>query len=187
MSHIISNSTVNINDDGVLPVIGVICLCFMCFSFICVCISSFIWSITLLIRIVKDRKLLRKFEEDCNYSTQDHAWIRNTKRQIIKNAFLYAISTIEWITMYILLMAMLIKNWRHVFTPNEVGRPSLDISNTFNSLLNNSLLTKFLLNFLIAIILIQIALIRILTEYLSQQYSFYSDVDFSNLVQSLNE
>ena len=183
----ISNST---NSDVVKRIFSRIdiipfCLLFLFLSFIV--ILSFAWSIYMLSRLVKERQYL-KYIKGLKNSMHNHIWstkVKNSNTKIVKNSFLLAISSLEWISILIMISTTIFDNMDHILKPRDRNieeiRPfALDaIHALYNSAKSSVQSRIFTTDFFIIFALLPLILIRILTQYLRQQYAFYSNKSFS--------
>ena len=149
----------------------------------CLFILSFAWSIYMLSRLVKERQYL-KYIKGLKHSMHDHIWstrVNNSYRKIVKNSFLLAISSIEWIGMLIMISATIFGHMDYIFKPSDGIRAfAMDATHTLYSTSKLSAQSRIFSTYSIIIFeLLPLILIRILTQYLCQQYSFYSNTSFS--------
>ena len=149
----------------------------------CLFILSFAWSIYMLSRLVKERQYL-KYIKGLKNSMHDHIWstkVKNSNTKIVKNSFLLAISSIEWIGMLIIITSTIFNNMDHILKQSDGIRPlAMDVTHTIDSASKLSAQRRIFTTYSIIIFaLLPLILIRILTQYLCQQYAFYSNTSFS--------
>ena len=181
MSFNISNSTNYKIFNKVIGNFEILALSILFTSLLFLCVLSFTWSIYVLMCIFKEKKQ-RKLIIYLKNTINIHAWnirMKNSQRKIVRDTFLFVISSFEWVTVFIILFYSFCRNWQKLLKPIEITPQSLDISNTLYSFLNNSTLTKIAVNCLLMMVLIIIVLIRVLTEYLSVEYDFFSNSPFN--------
>ena len=179
----ISNST---NYDVIHRIflrIDIIPFCLLFLFWSCLFIQSFAWSIYMLNRLVKERHYL-KYIKGLKNSMHNHIWstkVKNSNTKIVKNSFLLAISNIEWIGMLIIITSTIFDNMDHILKPSDTIRPlELDATHTIDRIFKASVQSRISSTYSIIIFeLLPLILIRILTQYLCQQYAFYSNTSFS--------
>ena len=149
----------------------------------CLFILSFAWSIYMLSRLVKERQYL-KYIRGLKNSMHNHIWstkVKNSYRKIVKNSFLLAISSIEWIGMLIMISYTIFDYMDQILKPSDTIRPlALDATHTLYTTSKASVQNRIFSTYSVIIFeLLPLILIRILTQYLCQQYAFYSNTSFS--------
>ena len=121
----ISNSTNSDVIDRIFSRIDIISFSLLFLFAVCLFILSFAWSIYVLNRLVKERQYL-KYIKGLKNSMHDHIWstkVKNSNTNIVKNSFLLAISSIEWIGMLIMISATIFYNMDHILIPSDRFRP----------------------------------------------------------------
>ena len=181
-----SNSTNQII-NSILNEISTIFFSFLVFILICLCIQSFIWSFYILNRLFRETKNF-KYIQGLKSSIHGEEWITrisNSNRKKVKNTFLYLISSIEWILTLLVLFLILRNNSKFIISdPNFINSPlSIDISNTLYEVCNSDFLSKLFACFAETMLLLHLTLIRVLTQYLCEQYSYFTDksIKFSRI------
>ena len=117
----ISNST---NSDVVKRIfsrIDIIPFCLLFLFLSCIVILSFAWSIYMLSRLVKERQYL-KYIKGLKNSMHNHIWstkVKNSNTKIVKNSFLLAISSLEWISILIMISTTIFDNMDHILKPRD--------------------------------------------------------------------
>ena len=178
-----SNSTNSNVINRIFSRIDIIPFCLLFLFWSCLFILSFAWSIYMLSRLVKERQYL-KYIKGLKNSMHNHIWstkIKNSNTKIVKNSFLLAISSIEWIGMLIIITSTIFDNMDHILRPSDGIRPlELDATHTIDTRSKLSAQSRISVTYSIIIFeLLPLILIRILTQYLCQQYAFYSNTSFS--------
>ena len=179
----ISNSTNSDVINRIFSRIDIIPFSLLFLFWSCLFILSFAWSIYMLNRLVKERQYL-KYIKGLKNSMHDHIWstgVKNSNTKIVKNSFLLAISSIEWIGMLMVISATIFDNMDYVLKPSDRIRPlAMDVTHTICGAHKVSVQSRIFSTFTIIIFaLLPLILIRILTQYLCQQYAFYSNTSFS--------
>ena len=117
----ISNSTNSDVINRIFPRIDIIPFSSLFLFWSCLFILSFAWSIYMLSRLVKERQYL-KYIKGLKNSMHDHIWstkVKNSNTKIVKNSFLLAISSIEWISILIMISATIFYNMDYVLKPSD--------------------------------------------------------------------
>ena len=177
MSSIHSNSTALNAFYAASLYINEICTNELYCVMFCLCILSFIWSIYYIFRLIKEKKYLKRL-----HGMERESWLtkkKNSERKILKNKFLIAISTIEWMMMLSICSIVIYNDLRKVLSLDNRLIPKIDLTNCLYNTLSGKFISKLLITFIITMFLLLITLIRILTQYLCEQYSFYPDSSFN--------
>ena len=152
---------------------------FLIVTVILMLILSFIWSIYLTIRIVKEKSYL-KYLIKMRKTTSQNEWItkiKNSERKLIKTVFLAAICTIEWI-IYLSAVSLAIKvSTEYIIKTKHLFIPITHTTNLFK-IFEGNLCIRVFVSFFLTFLSLILPLLRILTQYLCQQYSFFSDPSF---------
>ena len=157
--------------------------CFTIFldvSVLLLLILSFIWSLYFIIRLVEEKKHQKYLIKMQNSAPKD-GWatkIKNSQRKIIKNLFLTAICTIEWIICSSVVFAIIVFASESFIRVKHFPIPQTLHTTDLFFIFKANLYFKLLISFFLTIILLLLSLIIILTQYLCQQYSYYSDSSF---------
>ena len=145
------------------------------------CILSLAWSIYMLGRLIKERQHL-KYIRGLRHSMHEQVWlmkVRNSETKIVKNIFLFVISSTEWIGMFLIIICYIFDNIKTFFRPIYSMNP-LTIGAVHALYRSSSVQSRAYSTFIFMLfILLPLILIRILTQYLCQQYTFYSKTSFS--------
>ena len=124
----------------------------------------------MLSRLVKERQYL-KYIKGLKNSMHNHIWstkVKNSNTNIVKNSFLLAISSIEWIGMLIMISATIFYNMDHILMPSDRFRPlAMDAAHIIDNAPKASVQSRIFSTYsLIIFELLPLILIRILTQYL---------------------
>ena len=143
-------------------------------------ILSFIWTIYFIFRLEKETKELKRMSKMEN-SNQRDSWLmkkKNCERKIIKNKFLIAICTIEWLMTFSIWFMTTSTDLKDVLTPGDLHVPKTDLTNCLYTTMSGNFLSKLLITSILVILMLLITLIKTLTQYLCQQYSYNPDTSF---------
>ena len=179
----ISNSTKRDDIKVIFSLIDIIPTSLLFFFWACLCILSLAWSIYMLGRLIKERQHL-KYIRGLRHSMHEDVWlmkVRNSKTKIVKNIFLFLISSTEWIGIFLIIISYLLNNIETFFKPIDSINP-LAISNSpfaLHAVYHSVQRRVFYTYSVVLFTLLPLILIRILTQYLCQQYTFYSKTSFS--------
>ena len=166
MSDKYSNSTAVIVFYTTSSYINIFCTNILYCVMFCLCILSFIWAIYFIFRLTKEKHILKR--------QTDSTAKKNCERKIIKNKFLIAICTIEWLIMLCISSLAFSTDLRDILTPYDLHIPKIYLTNCLYETLKGNFLSKLLITFILTLLLLLIVLIRILTQYLCQEYSYNS-------------
>ena len=144
------------------------------------CILSFIWSVYLILSVIKEKKN-QKYIRNSKNSMQRYVWetkMKNSQRLLVKNAFLIAICTIEWFAMFGLSSLIIVSYTRGVVRSGNFHVNSLNLRNFFDDRMKDRFSGKFMSALCITLYLLLLTLLRILTQYLCQEFNFFYDRTF---------
>lgn len=170
-----SNSTKANTVDTILTDSNTVCTLIVFISVLGLSVLSFIWSVHLVLSVIKERKNQKYLKESKN-SIQREVWnvkIKNSERKIIKYAFLIAICIFEWITMLTFCFTLAVGYSRGVVSSKNFEIPSPDFRENLIATMQCSFSGKLLISFILVLFSLILILLRILTQYLCQEYCYF--------------
>ena len=180
MAHNYSNSTKDDIFDTIVSDCNTLLTVILYISMFSLCILSFIWSVYLILSVIKEKNN-QKYLRYLKNSIQRHVWevrMKNSERKMLLNTFLIAICIIEWVMMFSLSSLIIVFYTKGVVNSGNFDVYSPNFRNFFDDRMKDSFSGKFLSALCVTLFLLLITLLRLLTRYLCQEYDFFSDRTF---------